>query len=183
MRNDVNSASRGLAGRLRNAVLAVMAMALATAAGTMASEQLAAPQGAPILTIAGDLGRTNDGTEAVFDRAMLEALGTVTIETSTPWTEGVTRFEGVPLGRVLAAVGAQGDLVLATALNAFTAEIPMADFADERVILALKENGTYLTARNKGPLFIVYPYDAEAQYNSERYFNRSVWQLTRLDVK
>lgn len=154
---------------------------MATAA--MASERLAAPTGAPILTIAGALARSTDGEQAVFDRAMLEALGTVTVETTTPWTEGVMRYEGVPLARVLAAVGAEGDHIIATALNAYTAEIPLADFADERVILALKENGAYLTPRNKGPLFIVYPYDASAEYHSERYFSRSVWQLTRIEVK
>jgi hypothetical protein len=168
--------------RLQRAFAAAV-LAVSVAGAAAAGKSLQAPAGAPILTIGGAVEQTNDGEQAVFDRAMLEALGTVTIETTTPWTEGVVQYEGVPVARVLAAVGAQGEHVVATALNAYTAEIPVADFADERVILALKENGAYLTARNKGPLFIVYPYDADPAYRSERYFTRSVWQLTRLEVR
>lgn len=46
---------------------------------------LPAPTDKKILTISGKIANTNDGDSAVYDRPMLEALGTSTIETSTPW--------------------------------------------------------------------------------------------------
>ncbi len=131
----------------------------------------------PVLTVVGA------GGEVAFDRAALEALGTVTVDTSNPWVKGVARYEGVPLRRVLEAARARGGRIIATALDGYRAEIPMTDLADDGVILALKENGGYLTRRNKGPLFIVYPFDAHPELRTEVYFSRSVWQLTRLEVK
>jgi hypothetical protein len=160
---------------------AILAASLAPA--VRADEPLAAPAGEPLLTISGKIARTNKDGEAVFDRAMLEALGTVTIDTANPWVKGVAHYEGVPVSRVLKAVGAQGSTLVAKALDNYTGEIPMADFADERVILALKENGAYLTPRNKGPLFIVYPFDTHPEFRTELYFSRSIWQLNRIEVK
>ena len=37
--------------------------------------------------------------------------------------------------------------------------------------------------RDKGPLFIVYPFDSQSLLRSERYYSRSAWQLRTLDVK
>ncbi|MFC7692861.1 hypothetical protein ACFQY5_28160 [Paeniroseomonas aquatica] len=50
-------------------------------------------------------------------------------------------------------------------------------------MLALKRDGNYLTIRDKGPLFIVYPYDTNAELRSPRYYGRSAWQVARLVVR
>jgi hypothetical protein len=45
---------------------------------------LAMPIEKKILTVTGKITNTNDGDTAVFDRPMLEALGTDGFETATP---------------------------------------------------------------------------------------------------
>ena len=92
------------------------------------ADGLPAPTGKPILTISGDISEKNAGDTAQFDRDMLEKLGLVTIETTTPWYQGSMKFEGVPMDKLMADVGAKGQRVVAYALNDYTTEIPMEDF-------------------------------------------------------
>lgn len=137
----------------------------------------------PILTIAGKI-KAPDGSDSVrFDRAALEALGLSSFTTKTPWYEGPVTFEGVPMARLLAAVGAYGDTIVATALNDYVTEIPVSDVATYGVLLALKRNGQYMTPRDKGPLFIIYPFDSDRALQHQRFYSRSAWQLARILVK
>lgn len=140
------------------------------------------PTERPILTVSGNVSVANKDGVAQFDRPMLEALGTSGFETATPWYEGPVRFDGVRMDRLMQAVGASGDRVLAYALNDYSTELPMSDFARHNVILALKRNGQYMSVRDKGPLFIVYPFDSDPALRHQRYYSRSAWQLARLVV-
>ncbi|WP_131195677.1 molybdopterin-dependent oxidoreductase [Lichenihabitans psoromatis] len=144
---------------------------------------LDAPTGKPILVITGDITETNDKDTAKFDRAMLEKLGMVKIETKTPWYDGVMTFEGVPLDKLMAVVGAKGHTVQALALNDYSTNIPIDDFAKFHTILALKRNGEYMPVRDKGPLFVVYPYDSNPDLQSQTYYSRSAWQVSRFIIK
>jgi hypothetical protein len=141
------------------------------------------PTGKPILTISGKISVTNKGNVAQFDRAMLESLGMVTIETTTPWYKGRVKFEGVPLAKLMKTVGASGDRIVAVALNDYAAEVPMEDIKKYKVILALKRDGKYMKVRDKGPLFIIYPYDSDPDLKSQKYYARSTWQVAKLEVK
>jgi hypothetical protein len=144
---------------------------------------LAQPAGRVILTISGKIATTNVGETAQFDRDMLEAQGLVSFETTTPWYSGPQKFEGVSLDKLLKLVGANGDRIQAVALNDYTTEIPIEDFARYNVILALKRNNEYMPVRDKGPLFIVYPYDADPTLRSQKFYSRSAWQLAQIIVR
>ena len=160
----------------------VAALAYAGLFGAKAAS-LPSPTAKPILTISGAITEKNVGDTAQFDRAMLEKMGMVTIETTTPWYNGPMRFEGVPMEKLMADVGAKGQRVVAYALNDYTTEIPMQDFSKHHAILALKRNGEYMPVKDKGPLFVVYPYDSEPELKSQIFYSRSAWQVARLVVK
>lgn len=157
-------------------------LAAGLAARPAAAGGLATPQDAPILTISGRISVRNDGNVARFDRPMLEALGTRGFVTSTPWYKGTTRFDGVPMRTLLRAVGASGERIVALALNDYSTEIPAADFEQYDVLLALKRDGEYMPVRDKGPLFIVYPFDNAPELKAQKFYNRSAWQLAQLVV-
>jgi hypothetical protein len=167
----------------------VMALAASVAAlGFMGLDRsqanpLPAPAEKPILTITGKIGAKNKDDAAQFDRSMLEGLGMVRIETTTPWFKGTVAFEGVPMDKLMEHVGASGERVVAVALNDYSSEIPLQDFKKHRVILALKRDGEYMPVRDKGPLFIIYPFDSDPDLKSQTYYGRSVWQVARLVVK
>jgi hypothetical protein len=163
-------------------LLGVAATLLFTATQAPAGT-LTKPDAAPILTVSGNIANKNEGEVARFDRQMLESLGTVTIRTWTPWYEHVVEFEGVPMKRLMESVGAAGSQVTATALNDYQSTIPMSDFEQFGVILALKRDGREMPIRDKGPLFIVYPYDSDPGLRSDQYYSRSVWQVKELEVR
>ena len=144
---------------------------------------LVMPTGKKVLTITGKITNTNDGDAAVFDRPMLEALGLDQFETTTPWYNGPVRFEGVRMQRLMQAVGASGESVTAVALNDYTTELPIADFERYGVLLAMKRDGNDMSVRDKGPLFIVYPYDSKPELKAQQFYARSAWQVAKLVVK
>lgn len=177
------AARRFMAGPLLALLAALGTVAGPPGARSAAAEDLAAPQGRVILTVSGRISHTNDNGVARFDRTMLTAMPATTIETQTPWTDGVTRFEG-PLARdLMKRVGARGSRILATAINDYAVEIPIEDFENYPVILAMKMNGEVLHTRNKGPLWIIYPWSDRPELRSELVYGRSIWQVKELAVK
>ena len=162
--------------------LAVLVASLAVAPA-LAETPLAKPSGLVILTISGAIEHTNAGGRAEFDRKMLERLGTTAFATSTAWTDGTPEFEGVLARDILRAVGARGTKVLAVALNDYSFEIPISDFEDYSVLFALRMNGVELTARDKGPIWIVYPRDRHRELQNQMTKSKWVWQLAKIDVR
>jgi hypothetical protein len=166
----------------RTFALSIVAVAALIAADTAIAEMpKEGPAGKPILTITGKIGAGNGSVQ--FDRESLERLGLASLETKTPWHNGTVKFEGVRLDRLMKQVGAKGERVLAIALNDYSSEIPMEDFEKYEVILALKRDGEYMPVRDKGPLFVVYPYDSNPELKSQKFYSRSVWQVKSLVVK
>lgn len=138
--------------------------------------------GPVILTVSGAITATNHSEQAEFDLAMLQAMDPVTFETSTIWTDGPQVFTGVPLTRLMAAVGAGDGSLRATAVNDYSIDIPASDIVDGGPIIAYLLNGQPMSLRDKGPLWIVYPFDQNPEYQSETTYSRSIWQLDRLEV-
>ncbi len=179
MRHCGRISRRGLIG---GAFALVPALAVAGESAS-AGEGLPAPSGDPILTVGGAITNTNEGDEAVFDRGMLLALPRHSLDTHTSVTDGVQHFEGFLMRDLLARVGAEGETVTAHALNDYVIDIPMSDFERFDVLVAMTMNGRRLTARDKGPLWIVYPRDRRAELQDIRYDYRWVWQLDSLQVR
>jgi hypothetical protein len=163
--------------------LRLAALAAVFPFATLAADPLPQPQGEIILTVSGAITNTNSPDGAVFDLAMLQALDPVTIETSTIWTDGTQVFTGVPLTKLVEVLGASGSTIAASALNDYTVEIPLEDAVEGGPILAFEANGKPLSVRDKGPLWVVYPYDSSADYQSEVIYARSIWQVARMNFQ
>lgn len=148
-----------------------------------ASDRLGSPQGRIVLTITGNIGNTNAPGRAEFDLEMLERLGLSKLTTWTPWTEGQIAFEGVLARRLLEAIDARGTEVDATALNEYACSIPIEDFHKYDVLLATRVNGRPLRVRDKGPIWIVYPWSGHAELDDFMTREKSVWQLSALHVR
>lgn len=149
----------------------------------VAEESLTRPTGPLILTISGNITKTNNGDKAEFDRDMLHALGTRTLSITTSWTDGTQDLSGVLMRDLMAAVGAQGKTVEAIALNDYTYTISIEDFSLYPVIIATKLNGKILKIRDKGPLWIIYPLDTFTEEQKVDIERRMVWQLKQLIIR
>ena len=100
--------------------------------------------------------------------------------TKTPWYKKPVHFTGPLLRDVLAAAKVKGRVIHAVALDDYQVSIPFSDAAQFDVILAHTMDGETLTAKNKGPLFVVYPYDSKPELQAVRFYERSIWQLKAL---
>lgn len=146
------------------------------------AEHMAAPMGDVILTIKGQMSQSNISEGAAFDLAMLQKVGTVTFSTSTPWTEGVQVFTGLPLNQLLAHIGATPTRLKVAAINEYRVEVPASDAIEGGPILAWEQSGKLLSTREKGPLWLLYPFDSKAEYRTEKIHSRAVWQVVQIDL-
>ena len=138
----------------------------------------------PLAALAGEvlLTLTHDGGTSEFDIAALEALGAEEFSTTTIWTEGEQTFTGVSLLALLAEAGISDGTLKATAINDYAVEIPVSDAVVGGPIVAYSLNGEPMSVRDKGPLWIVYPFDADPHYQTEVIYSRSIWQLDRIEL-
>ena len=123
------------------------------------------------------------GSVTEFTLADLRDMDATTIETTTIWTDGLQEFTGVALHVLLSATGAEGSALAATAINDYSIEIPVSDAIPGGPIIAYERNGETMSLREKGPLWIVYPFDSNIEYQSEVTYSRSIWQLDRLELR
>lgn len=137
--------------------------------------------GEPVLTIDGAVAA--EGGALHLDMAALQEMRQVSFSTATSWTDGVSTFTGVALRDLLDAAGAEGTEVHAVALNSFSAVIPVDSIEPDSPIVAYAIDGAPFPRRDKGPLWIVYPFDKSEAYRNEVVYGRSVWQLRTLSVK
>ena len=143
---------------------------------------LPTPTGEAVLTISGRLRKPNQGTQAVFDMAMLESLAQTTLVAKTPWYSEQRSFTGPLLRDLLARCDAQGEALRLSALNDFRADMPMADVLKHDVIVARLLDGKPMSVRDRGPLFVMYPFNAKPELRSVVHYSRSVWQLRWIEV-
>lgn len=139
--------------------------------------------GEVILTISGITPSDGSQIEVSYDLAALQALPRTNFTTSTMWTEGPQMFDGVLLKDILDINGVTSGTISATAINDYAIEIPVSDAVVDGPIIAYALNGAPMSVRDKGPLWIVYPYDQNADYQSEVVFSRSIWQLNRIVIQ
>lgn len=151
-------------------------------AGQALAEQLPAPTGDVILRISGAIANTNVDGALALDADLLASLPQHSLTTGTMWTEGTATYSGVLLRDLLAAAGATGAEMTLRAVNDYHITMPTAAVADDGPLLAYLVDGKALSLRDKGPIWLIYPFDDVAEYRTEEYFARSIWQLDRIEV-
>lgn len=146
------------------------------------ADDLAAPKGDVLLTVTGDLKVTNVGRSVQLDLELLEGFESTSFDTATIWTEGVQTFTGVSLYDLVEKLGISATALQATAINDYAVEIPITDAIEGGAIIAYRMNEKTMSVRDKGPLWIVYPYDDNEIFRTEVIYSRSIWQLDRISA-
>jgi len=113
-----------------------------------------------------------------FGMDQLQALPVSVIRTETIWTDGMQEFTGVALVDLLDRLDIRDGMLEAVAVNDYLIDIPVSDAVRGGPIIAYLRNGQPMSLRDKGPLWVIYPYDSSVEYQREEIFARSVWQLT-----
>ncbi len=122
----------------------------------------------------------HDGSEVTLTLEELDALEQVEFSTTTIWTDGNVDFSGVSVWTVLGHADAAGETLKMVALNDYSIEMPVKDLDEAAPIIATRMNGETMSVRDKGPFWVIYPFDLDPGYATETNHSRSVWQLSRL---
>ncbi len=131
-----------------------------------------------VLTVSGGAAPPRD-----FTLAELEALGLRRLTTTTPWTQGPQNFAGVPLEVLLRAVDGEGaSLLRVGALNRFEAEVPAGDGRRNGALLATRLDGQAMRVRDRGPIWLIYPWRERPELDRPEIHQRSVWQIRRIEL-
>ena len=151
------------------------------------ADSLPGPAGEVLLTISGKIKKSNSSDSsgqplAKLDMSILESFEKTTIETNNPWVEKPTVFEGVRISDLLEFVGAETATFKANAIDGYTADLEKIDFERYPIIVAYKSGGEYMSVRNLGPLWIIYPFDDFPELVNEYASATSVWQLIEMVV-
>ncbi len=162
----------------------LLAWAFVLASGQLAmAADLDQPKGRVILTVEGNLSKSNGDGKARLDREMLMAIGMKTITTNTLYSTKPSTYSGVLMRDLLDHLGAKGDKIDFLALDDYRTEAPTGDYYKFDVLLALEKDGKPLSIRMRGPSRIIYPIDQNPELRDKIYASRMVWQIKRMIVK
>ncbi|WP_427916892.1 hypothetical protein [Vibrio splendidus] len=125
------------------------------------------------LTIFDHLGQKHQ-----FSREQLLLLPQKEITTSLPWLDGEMVYSGVALQTVLETK----DLPMASqvtfvALNDYKIAVPKEDFDDYQPIIAIKQNGQFMSVREKGPYWLIYPLSSTPDIDNTDFHAKMIWQI------
>lgn len=142
----------------------------------LASLMMASPAASELKTVDGD------GNVKIFSLDDLEALRVYQFETETSWTEAKTHFSGPSLMDVLRVSGMNDCKFRVRALNEYSVNfdsltVPLTPFYP---IIATRIDDERFSVREKGPLWIVYPYDQFEFLRDDLIYAVSVWQVREL---
>jgi len=138
--------------------------------------------GPVVLTVTGLDPAEFPGGRLQMDMAMLKAMAETRITTSSIWTDGTHVYSGVLLQDLAGRIKSGDHALRFHALNDYSVEIPARDIGDHAPLVAYEMDGAAMPVRDKGPLWLIYPYDDGAEYRTDTTFSRSIWQLDRIEV-
>ena len=105
------------------------------------------------------------------------------ITTNLPWTEEPHTYSGPYRGDVLKSVQATGQWLCFEALDKYKVTLNYQRIKAFKPILALKRDGSFLTIRTKGPIWLILPVDDHAALDAALYNDFMVWHLVKIGVQ
>lgn len=119
-----------------------------------------------------------------FSLRDLEALPQTERRSMLPDETHVYTWQGVRLSTLLDGFerGAAQRLRI-EALNDYSALIPLSDLDAFDPILAYRRDGQIIGIAERGPLFVIYPMLDHPELRTQVYFNRTVWQVSRITLE
>ncbi|WP_448681913.1 oxidoreductase [Pseudomonas nicosulfuronedens] len=119
-----------------------------------------------------------------YSLSELEGLPQTEQRAMLPNEARVYSWQGVRLSTLFAGFEQGADRRLRVeALNDYSALIPLSDLAAFEPILAYRRDGQSIGIAERGPLFVIYPMLEHPQLCTQVYFNRTVWQVSRITLE
>lgn len=115
----------------------------------------------------------------------LDALEQTSYETTNAFIDERSLFSGPLVRTVLGDAQLEvepGSSLEMKAVNDYAVTVPVDDIREYDVILATRRDGTIMSVREKGPIWVMYPISDHEELTDEIYNSRLIWQLKTLKV-
>ncbi|MGR7922343.1 molybdopterin-binding protein [Zobellella denitrificans] len=138
-----------------------------------------------VLTIVGNIqleGRSYERLD--YTLAELQALPQADITTVHPWVEEARTYRGPELALLLERLfgHARVRTLYLEALNGFSVAVDWQKVAPFTPILAWQENDKVMSRRDKGPLWLMLPFDQVPELQQADFLHFMAWQLRQIRV-
>ena len=180
MRTHPRLSNRPLVTGILSALLFLALMATPPARGTDTPSHPGTPPRAvaakPVLSITTPAGIRQ------YTLAELEAVGLTKVTTKTFWPADDGSYQGPLLADVLKLAGLDNTAAIrVSARDGFSQVIPRSDWTRWPLLLATRRDSHPLSARDKGPLRIIYPRDQDPALEDTIYRLRWVWLVRAIE--
>ena len=129
-----------------------------------------------------------NGQAQACDLQALERLPAHDITTALPPVLGLVgthHWTGVPLRHLIEQLGGgERSRIVLMALNDYAVVIPSSDLLRYNPVLAYRRDGQHMGIRDKGPLILIYPFDAHPVLQQGLdYVHRTIWQVHAVSIR
>jgi hypothetical protein len=123
---------------------------------------------------------SNTDSGIVLTDEDLQELPQVNITTDTPWTETAMTYQGPTLWSVLEKTDLISNDLNLVALNDYSIRLNSDRITQEWPIIARLKNGKPMSVREKGPYWLMFPFDENKELQTETFYALSIWQLSKI---
>ena len=114
----------------------------------------------------------------------LQAMPTTEVSTQTIWTDRKHRFSAVSVQTLLneLQVPDSAKTLTMVALNDYSIEVEIATLIQHNAFIAFAMDGETMRIRDKGPLWVLYPFSDQPEINIPPFQAHAIWQLKTLII-
>ncbi|PMH43774.1 hypothetical protein BCU68_13060 [Vibrio sp. 10N.286.49.B3] len=121
------------------------------------------------------------GSSYTVSQEQLLSLPQKVIVTELPWVEGQTEFSGVLIGDIFSLIKKEiPDTITLIALNDYQVSVPREDILEYSPIIAIKKNGQFMSVRDKGPYWLIFPLSEYKEIDTMYYREKMIWQIKEI---
>lgn len=165
---------------MKKTLYITMAVVLFATLLTSCGAKTNATLGDALITVKGDLGKTNSGNNYVLDQAAFDA-SSVELTYNDPWMGDGLKYKGILLKDLIDLVkpASSATTVALICTDGKEYDVAVADAQAYDIMLARWVDGTALDESNGGPVKVAYPDDAKATYADENW----AWWVVSVEFK
>ncbi len=104
------------------------------------------------------------------------------LSTMTPWTNAVDQYKAIPLKSILGSIINKYDTLHLKAENGFEVHENIRFLLDADAFLAFKKNGQFMRLRDKGPVWLLFPYSQRPKLDDAFHNQVAVWMLYEVNA-
>jgi hypothetical protein len=136
--------------------------------------------GTALVTVKGDIGKTNSGSTYVLDQAAFDSKS-VELTYNDPWMGDGLKYKGILLKDLIDLVKPGGDVATVALIctDGKEYDVALADAKNYDIMLARWVDGNLLDESNGGPVKVAYPDDAKSIYPDENW----AWWVVSVEFK